>query len=183
MNCVTAKKRTMTMNRYGTQIRDRWIATAPTRYSQLEDPETFFSEMGELTLARVTELADQLAGQPPAEERYLNRVSRMSSAMRQAEEIALAELEWPEPELTESQARTEWEATRPQDEALIEWANSQETPLIQEELETTATRWMLPPRFLEELATSTNPWTYLAEHSVEMTQSQESRFQRHLHRE
>lgn len=170
------------MNKYASQISDRWMRTAPTRYAQLENPELFFEELGQLMLTRVDELAQSLQSSTPApaDETYLETVARLSSLQRQAEEIAMSELEWPEVELSSEEARAEWEATSPREESLLEWASSLEEPPAEDELEALSAEWMLPVEYLRSLATSTNPWTYSAEHSETMSQSREARFQRHL---
>lgn len=169
-----------TMNKYGLRIRDRWRTTAPTRYATIEDPENYFEELGEMVASQVEQLSASMAGPDPADETYLEKVARLTSATRLAEEQVMADLEWPEPELSETEARLEWEATQPSDESLVSWAISMDgrSP-FEDELQSMAQEWMLPTSFLEELATSANPWIYLADHSETMTSSAEARFQRH----
>ena len=169
------------MNKYASQISDRWMRTAPKRYAQLENPELFFAELGQLVLSRVDELAHSLPNSRPttADESYLDAVARLSSVQRQAEEIAMSELEWPEVELSADEARAEWEATRPLEESLLDWAWDQEIP-AEEELEALSAEWMLPVEFLRSLAMATNPWTFSEEHQQTMSESRELRYQRHL---
>lgn len=170
------------MNKYANQISARWRRTAPTRYSQLENPELFFEELGQLVLSRVDGLVPSLQLQAPAQdgETYLQSVARMTALQRQAEEIAMSELEWPPVELSLSELREEWEATSPPDAALVEWASQLEEAPAEDQLEALSAEWMLPMGFLYDLATSTNPWTFSAEHSETLTSSREQRYERFL---
>jgi len=173
-------KNGLSMNKYGSQIRERWQRTAPTRTAELYDPETFFQDLGELVLARVNELSASQPSTPAPNEEYLNTVARLSSTQRQAEEIAMSELEWPEPELSTQDEREEWKATSTRPEALTEWAASWESAPPEDELERMSAEWMLTTDFLRELATSTNPWTFSVEHSETISSSTEQRFQKYL---
>lgn len=173
-------KNGLSMNKYGTQIRERWTRTAPARTAELYDPETFFQDLGELVLARVNELSTSLPSAPAPDEDYLQTVGRLSSIQKQAEEIAMSELDWPEPELSLAEEREEWEATSTRPEALIEWAVSWESAPPEDELERVAAEWMLPADFLLQLATAPNPWTFSSEHSATISASSEQRFQRYL---
>lgn len=40
------------MNRYGRLARDHWKSTDPSRYSQIQDPHEFFSDLGETVESR-----------------------------------------------------------------------------------------------------------------------------------
>lgn len=170
------------MNKYASQIRDRWLQLAPTRYKQLENPELFFEELGQLTLSRVDELASSLQAATPASsgETYLETAARLSALNRQAEELAMSELDWPEVELTSEEIYTEWRATSSREESLLEWASYQEEVPADEELEALSAEWMMSVEFLLALATSTNPWTFSAEHSETMTLARKQRFERYL---
>jgi hypothetical protein len=170
------------MNKYATQISDRWMRIAPARYSTLENPELFFEELGQLVLVRVDELSNSLPEAGPARttETYLQSVARLNSVRRQAEEIALSELEWPTPELSQDELRDEWEATSTPEQSLLEWASNLEGIPVDEELEALSIEWMLPIDFLYNLATSPNPWIFSAEHSETMISSRELRFQKYL---
>ena len=168
------------MNKYAAQISERWQKTAPTRYAALPDPESFFQEQGELTLARVNELVEMTSSTQSPQESYLNTVGRLTVALRQAEEIAMSELEWPETELSSTEERDEWESSEPPADALETWAWSWEETPPEDVLEVQAEQWMLDPDFLREMATAENPSTFSAEHSVEIASAKERRFQRYL---
>jgi len=167
-----------TMNVYGTRIRDRWMTTAPRRTSELEDSTRFFEELGDQVAARVAEISTSIAGPDSTTEDYISKAGRLTAATRQAEELAMAELEWPEPEMNSAEELAEWEATSTPDQWLVDWAAAQETTPFEDELEILSAEWMLPVSMLRELATSSNPSTYLVEHSELMEASRELRFQR-----
>ncbi len=40
------------MNRYGRLARDHWKSTDPGRFSQIQDPDEFFSDLGEPSSSR-----------------------------------------------------------------------------------------------------------------------------------
>ncbi|MDF1480332.1 hypothetical protein PYV02_14700 [Leifsonia sp. H3M29-4] len=170
-----------TMNKYGLQIRDRWTRTAPSSLAAIEDQQSFFSELGDQVLTTVNELVPKLAGPDPVDEPYLQKVGRLRAATKAAEELAMADVPWPTTELSPDEQRAEWEAQQPSEDSLAEWAwELQGERPFQDQLEALSQQWMLPIEFLEELAKSSNPWTYLAERSEILRQSQEARFQRDL---
>lgn len=92
------------MNRYGAQAREHWTRHAPSRVAGLEDPETFFEDLGEQVAARVETISTSLEAQLPEGLEYLDRVGQLKAIQAQAEEVALAELVFavtPEPSLLE----------------------------------------------------------------------------------
>jgi len=86
------------MNHYGAMAQRHWARWLPGRYAMIEDPDSFFSDLGSQVSDRIAELADQFAGDPPSGEGYLDRVGRLGQARRQAEEIVLHEMVLLEPE-------------------------------------------------------------------------------------
>ena len=88
------------MNHYGEMARSHWARWLPARYSQIQDPDSYFAALGLEVARRVGDLMLDLAGQDPPGEDYLAKVARLNAARRQAEEIVLAEevLLDPEPE-------------------------------------------------------------------------------------
>lgn len=91
------------MNHYGAMARRHWARWLPSRYAMIENPDSFFSDLGSRASDRIAELADQFAGGPPPGEGYLDRVGRLGQARRQAEEIVLHEMILLEPELEADQ--------------------------------------------------------------------------------
>ena len=79
------------MNRYGALAKEHWEKYAPSRVAALEDPEGFFTDLGEQIEAQVQAIALQLETSSPAQDEYLDRVAQLNGFRRQAEEIVLAE--------------------------------------------------------------------------------------------
>ncbi len=86
------------MNHYGSMAQRHWARWLPSQYAMIGDPDSFFAGLGDRASDRIAELADQLAGDQPQGEEYLDRVGRLGQARRQAEEIVLHEMILLEPE-------------------------------------------------------------------------------------
>jgi hypothetical protein len=86
------------MNYYGEMAQRHWARWLPAQYAAIEDPGSYFSDLGSRVEARIDELADELAGDGPPGEDYLARAGRIGQARRQAEEIVLTEMVLLEPE-------------------------------------------------------------------------------------
>jgi hypothetical protein len=93
---MTSRERPM--NYYGSMARQHWARWLPQQYAAIEDPGSFFSDLGNRASDQIAELADQLAGDGSPAEGYLDRVGRLGQARRQAEEIVLAQMILLEPE-------------------------------------------------------------------------------------
>jgi hypothetical protein len=89
-----------TMNPYGMTAKNHWQTWLPNRYSKLDDPDSFFSALGEEIQQRVEELTDSMAGDDPAGETYPQKLGRLNMAKQNAESQALQELALLEPEPT-----------------------------------------------------------------------------------
>ncbi len=98
------------MNRYGEQARRWWQQLAPSDYAAMQDPEAFFTTLGEQAAAEVADLMVMLAGRGSQE--------GPRNLQLRAEEIVRAELLMPprylwdpdpddEPEPVDEQARLE----------------------------------------------------------------------------
>lgn len=173
------------MNQYGVIAQRHWRTYAPTRMAALPDPTTFFTELGLQVQAQVSELAARLAGTDPSAETYWQKVARLQTARRTAEEVVMTQLVWiNDPELPLDQAREEWEQTRPSDENLITWAEQiqdyPESMPSTAELEEMATTWALPVEFLLELAATEPPREYLRSHQAALREAATIRFLREL---
>jgi len=79
------------MNHYGTMAQRHWQRWLPTRYATIQDPDSFFSTLGEEVAQRIGDLSVDLAGEDPSGEGYLEKVGRLNMARLQAEEIVLKE--------------------------------------------------------------------------------------------
>lgn len=176
------------MNFYGLLAMRHWARWMPTRVAAMEDPRKFFSDLGDQVQAQVLDLARLVAGPDRRRETYSHKVARLQSATRVAEEVVMAQLVWVmAPELSLSQAREEWEQTRPLDESLISWAERiQDCPDLMpstEELEAKAKSWALSPEFLTSLAHAASPRAFLAANQATMGEAASIRFLREVRKQ
>jgi hypothetical protein len=74
-----------TVNRYGQQAMQHWQDARADQVRDLADPEAFFTQMGEDLEQAIEELAAKLAGDPPPQESYMQRVQRLTMARFEAE--------------------------------------------------------------------------------------------------
>lgn len=80
------------MNQYGHQLQNQHRIARPNEYATISDPETFFTQLGELAQSQITELRDQiLAGRRPDESLEDFRL-RSYRALATAKEIVLTDL-------------------------------------------------------------------------------------------
>jgi hypothetical protein len=79
------------VNQYGLMARKHWARWLPTRYAAIQDPDSFFSDLGTLSEERITALALDLAGDGPPGEGYLDKAGRLGEARHRAEQIVLTE--------------------------------------------------------------------------------------------
>jgi hypothetical protein len=118
------------MNKYGRQAETMWKQACPRRYAALEDPEEFFTGLGEQAMEMVAELEARIAGPDQPGEGYLGKVGRLNAARNQAEEIARAEILAP-PETEEPDEEDE-DPEDPQSN-LLAWINRHEHQSAQED--------------------------------------------------
>lgn len=106
-------------NRFALLAQNYWSKNRPTRYLQLEDPKQFFEDLGAQIQAQVDQTSTQIAGSDPAGEAYLEKIARLTTSTKTAEELVLADLLYGEtPELQDDQE--EWEANQPDAFALMD---------------------------------------------------------------
>ena len=92
------------MNKYGALAKEHWERVDPERYRAIEDPQTFFSDLGEQVSIQVCDLEDTLAGPDRPGETFLEKAGRLNMARIQAEEVVLSDLVWiREPESEEDE--------------------------------------------------------------------------------
>lgn len=91
------------MNQYGSLAERHWKMYLPSRYAMIENPTTFFDELGEQISDRIHDLAATIAGADPDGETYLEKVGRLNMAQMRAREQVLAEM-LPTPENEEQTA-------------------------------------------------------------------------------
>ena len=80
------------MNQYGSRAQRYWMEHLPERYGQIEDPTTFFTDLGEQMMQRVDELSLAISGQDRPGEGYLEKVGRLNQARLAAEEEVMREM-------------------------------------------------------------------------------------------
>lgn len=80
------------MNRYGHRAMVHWKTYAKSRYEALEDPQTFFTELGVTAASQIAEMTASMDRDVPQDLPYLERVGRLMANQREAEEIVLTEL-------------------------------------------------------------------------------------------
>ena len=79
------------MNRYGLMAQQHWERWLPGRYAAIEDPDSFFSDLGNQAEARIGSLAAELAGNDQPGEGFLAKAGRLGEARHRAEQIVLPE--------------------------------------------------------------------------------------------
>lgn len=175
------------MNRYGRTAQQHWQTYAPSAVAALPDPAGFFSDLGAEVEAEVSDLAERIASltRHCSTGPYLEKVARLQTARRTAEEVVMAELVWTkEPELPLELAREEWEQTRPSDENLIIWAervqNFPDSMPSTDELEEMAKTWAVSVEFLEGLVATEPPRDYMAANQAALQEAANVRFWREL---
>ena len=81
----------MPVNRYGEMAQAHWARWLPRRYASIQDPDSFFSDLGNQAEERINALATELAGNDQPGEEYLDKVGRLGEARHRAEQIVLTE--------------------------------------------------------------------------------------------
>ena len=173
------------MNKYGMQALNQWRQQRPSRLTALPDPGDYFTRLGLLIQAQVTDVALRLAGPDVPAETYLHKAARLTTARKVAEEVVMANLVWTgDPELPLDQAREEWVQTRPSDENLIAWAERiQDYPdsmPSSAELDEIAEKWAVSLDFLLGLLATEPPREYLLAHQAEFQEATTIRFLREV---
>lgn len=78
------------MNRYGQMAQDNWRRTAPEALAAIDDPEAFFTELGDEAQRQIDQAME--SSQAPKGETFEQRTTRLTQARHQAEEIVNREL-------------------------------------------------------------------------------------------
>jgi hypothetical protein len=86
------------MNKYGAWAQKHWQKHLPQRYSQLEDPNAFFIQLGEEIEEEVDAVQMTIAGSDPKGETYLQKVGRLNEARMTAESQVMQERALLDPE-------------------------------------------------------------------------------------
>lgn len=149
------------MNSYGQIALECWITVAPSHVAALENPEEFFTRLGENVLAQVSERTLVLRESAPQNEKGVAKAVRLAADWKQAEEIAVRELLRVPQELERVSMRAKVEEVRLSDKHLHEWVRNIQEHVGKEpsmdELETWAIVWSLSTSLLRQLLEADNP--------------------------
>jgi hypothetical protein len=85
------------MNHHGQQAQLHWSRHLPASYSRLEDPDRFFTELGEQADAEIEGRYLEYAGPEIPGESAEDKQGRLTQAMNRATEEVYAELVTPSP--------------------------------------------------------------------------------------
>jgi hypothetical protein len=164
------------MNKYGQMAKKHWAENLPTRYQELSNPESFFTDLGEVAAQQIQELEMTLAGPDLPAEEYLAKLGRLKAAHAQAEEMVLADTVWLDPEVDAEQAFLDWAATAPWSQTQIgNWADQTQLEDADPEAESTQQTvdemvdlYGLPKTFFQELLATPSPWGYVFSHEEQI---------------
>ncbi len=106
------------MNRFGRFALEAWSALAPTALSQIPDPQTYFSALGEQAQSEWASLWPQLVEPDPPGEGTFAKAGRIETAKMQAEEMIRADLLTPS---EDQQDEDPGEAPGPMAEVIEAW--------------------------------------------------------------
>jgi len=91
----------VSMNHYGFQAQEHWRTHRPTEFAELDDPQEFFTQLGEELAAEIDQRQAALEKAIPAGEDYLAEFGRQMGTRSQAEDEVLRsrvfDLAQPEP--------------------------------------------------------------------------------------
>ena len=85
-------RETTQMNKYGLLAQEHWQRYAPNRYESLDNPQEYFTEMGEAISNEIEVISDHLQRQLPKNLEFMDRLGQMNMIWYQAEEAVLGEL-------------------------------------------------------------------------------------------
>jgi hypothetical protein len=81
-----------TMNHYGLKARQHWARHLPRRFAAIQDPDQFFTQLGNQAAEEISDLTLQLAGDDQPGEGFLVKMGRLNMARLRAEEMVLPQL-------------------------------------------------------------------------------------------
>lgn len=165
------------MNRFGLRIEKRWRETAPLNYATIENKTEFFTDLGKQVEQEMEAVFSHQETKLPPTEDYLTRVGQLRNAQMTAQEIALANVPWPAEEMTEAEARQEWEMVGPEESSL--WQLIQYEPEMAGcYVEYFAEIYLMPEDWLRKFNAAADP-VKLWEESTELLEAaNEARYQR-----
>jgi len=109
------------MNVHGTTALAYWSTSLPVSYSRIEDPQEFFTALGEQAEAEFEERYLQYAGPDPDEENTEDKTRRLRQARERALEEVDAELIRPAP-ASQGEPYADLDLEMPTQDASRAWA-------------------------------------------------------------
>jgi hypothetical protein len=85
------------MNHYGQMALEHWQRHRPEELAAIEDPQRFFSELGEQVAETVRTRTDQLLASQPQASGFVARMQQEQTARMTAEDETLREMVYTEP--------------------------------------------------------------------------------------
>lgn len=159
------------MNHYGQIALECWITVAPSHVAALENPEEFFTKLGERVLAHVKERSVRFHESAPQNENEVAKAVRIAADWKLAEELVVRELVQIPRELARVSERAKVEVTRLMDKRLLEWVrNIQELGKepSTDELETWSIVWSLSAGLLRQLLEAGHPGQLVESNAKEL---------------
>lgn len=91
--------------KYARLAERHWRRWRPNQVAEMQDPSSFFSELGEQAASQIEDLTFDLAGDDPPGETYMSKLGRLEMARVRAESMVLPELVLvpPEPGMEEDE--------------------------------------------------------------------------------
>lgn len=143
------------MNEYGALAMRHWQKWLPQRFSQIEDPTLFFSQLGEQVQDAIVETEQELEAKVDlAGLEYLETLGRLNAIRMQARELVLNQMVLLEPESPEgneledeamglSNPLAEWmdETGMPRDRQHPLWAMMEDENVSTEEFAAASAAW------------------------------------------
>jgi hypothetical protein len=86
------------VNSYGAKALSHWRRYLPGQLAQVQDPEAFFTLLGEAAETEIDQIADALAQTTPPGEGYLEELARLETARKTAEMQVTREMLLVDPE-------------------------------------------------------------------------------------
>lgn len=140
------------MNQYATMALRHWKKWLPNRYAALEDPTTFFTQLGERAAATIADETTQAATRLPQQPDYLAAVGEWNALRNGIEERVLREMILidPEPQMLEDDLEDdplETPSGMPTDPDHPLWKMREDDSISVDEFRTALLRWRatLPP--------------------------------------
>lgn len=87
----------MEMNQYGAAARAHWQSKLAGRLAQINDPEAFFTRLGEEAQRQIAQYRETLQDAAPPADGYLEENARLSTAAKTAESHIMRTLIYVDP--------------------------------------------------------------------------------------